>query len=79
MALETNPRPAKQLKIDALSSYNALSLLGIEYEDEPNTTSFEDIMEECNYMLEDESFSLFFLSVFSTKVRHPNPIASSST
>ena len=59
VALETNPRPAKQLKIDALSSYNVLSLFGMEHEDEPNTTWFEeddiDMMEEYDYMLEDES------------------------
>eukprot|EP00434_Breviolum_minutum_P040749 symbB.v1.2.036227.t1/scaffold5065.1/size52819/1 len=53
-----NPAPAKQLKIDALSSYNVLSLFGMEHEDEPNATWFEeddiDMMEEY-YMLEDES------------------------
>ena len=58
VALESNPRPAKQLKIDALSSHNVFSLLGMEHEDEPNATCFDeediDMMEEYDNMLEEE-------------------------
>ena len=56
--LESNPRPAKQLKIDALSSHNVFSLLGMEHEDEPNATCFDeediDMMEDYDNMLEEE-------------------------
>ena len=58
VALESNPRPTKQLKIDALSSHNVFSLFGMEHEDEPNTTCFDedevDMMEDYDDMLEEE-------------------------
>ncbi len=61
VALESNPRPSKQLKIDA---FYVLSVFGMEHEDEPNTTWFEeediDMMEEYDDMLKDEGEDVEF-------------------